>query len=164
MTEPKNKNLLASSKYELVFSRLPHVKFFLQSFTFPGLNVGAIEYNTAFSNIPLSGDSIQYEDLACNVLLDEDMYVYSEVHNWMIENSKRDNYEQFNINTELDTASIYINTNNNTKNIKVDFTGIFPVDLGSFEPTFSETDDYEPIVISIMFKFQKLDITRSTKF
>ena len=164
MTEPKNKNLLAQSKYEMVFSRLPHVKFFLQSFTFPGLNTGSIEFNTAFSNVPLPGDSIQYEDLSCNVLLDEDMFVYSEVHDWMIANNKRDNSEQYNRESEVDTASIYINTNNNTKNIKVDFTGIFPVDLGSFEPTFSESDDYEPVVLSIMFKFQKLDIIRSTTF
>ena len=155
--EPTNKNLFSLSKAQMVFERLPHMTFFLQSITLPGLNTGFVEFNTAFSNVPIPGDSIQYDDLTCNFLLDEELETIKEIKQWMINNNKRDNHEQYNHAAAVDTATIFLNTNNNTKNIKIEFEGIFPVDLGSFELAYNEMDDSEPIIVTTMFKFQRWD-------
>ena len=156
--ESKNKNIFSLSKYSLVFKYLPDMTFFIQSLTFPGLNVGFVDHITRFSNVPIPGDSIQYDDLVCNIILDEDWKTIQKLNEWMVNNNKRDDDKQYNNEEATSTATLLLSTNNNTNNLKIEFEGIFPLDLGGFELAYNESNDGTPTVFSAIFKFQRWNI------
>lgn len=81
-----NFNYLQPTGFKLVIDRknYPNLEFFCQDFTHAGviMNSADIGYKK-IAAIPFIGDKLTYNEMLANIILDEDMKSYIEMHNWM---------------------------------------------------------------------------------
>ena len=94
MTLTSNFNYLQPTGFKLVIDRknYPNLEFFVQDFTHAGviMNTADLGYKK-IASIPFIGDKLTYNEMLANIILDEDMKSYTEMHNWMRRNLDRDN-------------------------------------------------------------------------
>ncbi len=100
-----------------------NLQFFAQSVTHPGANANPVELPVArVTSVPLAGDKITYSELSLEVLLDEDMQSYIEMHNWMRRILDQDNVTALDrfknatqkIPAQSDITLSILNSSNNT--------------------------------------------------
>ena len=81
-----NFNYLQPTGFKLVIDRAnyPNLEFFCQDFTHAGviMNTADVGYKK-IAAIPFIGDKLTYNEMLANIILDEDMKSYTEMHNWM---------------------------------------------------------------------------------
>ena len=105
-----NFNYLQPTGFKLVIDRVnyPNLEFFCQDFTHAGviMNTADVGYKK-IAAIPFIGDKLTYNEMLANIILDEDMLSYQEMHNWMRRNLDRDNVtalDRFKNNTQRPPA------------------------------------------------------------
>lgn len=86
MALTSNFNYLQPTGFKLVIDRknYPNLEFFCQDFTHAGviMNSADLSYRK-IASIPMPGDKLTYNEMLANIILDEDMKSYLEMHNWM---------------------------------------------------------------------------------
>ncbi len=94
MAVTSNFNYLQPTGFKLVIDRknYPNLEFFIQDFTHAGviMNTADLGYKK-ISAIPFIGDKLTYNEMLANIILDEDMKSYTEMHNWMRRALDQDN-------------------------------------------------------------------------
>ena len=94
MSLTNNFNYLQATGFKLVIDRknYPNLEFFCQDFTHAGviMNTADLGYKK-ISAIPFIGDKLTYNEMLANIIIDEDMKSYTEMHNWMRRNLDTDN-------------------------------------------------------------------------
>ena len=82
----ENFNFLQPSNFKVVIDRKNYgnLEFFAQRVVHPGVNVTApIVPYSRLQSISIPGDTLGVDDLAFDVLVDENMTSYTEVYNWL---------------------------------------------------------------------------------
>lgn len=162
---PSNINPLSPNGFKFSISKLPEVDFFCQSVNIPGILLGAPEFATPFSLAPLPGDTLTYDTLEVQFIVDEGMVNYQVIYNWIVALGFPNDYSQYttfvnndqrNIVGELaknfsdGTLQILNSSNNPVKTIS--FVDLFPISIGSL--TFQSTNDGVNYLIgNASFKF-----------
>ena len=86
MALTNNFNYLQPTGFRLVIDRTnyPNLEFFVQDFTHAGviMNTADLQYKK-LAAIPFIGDKLTYNEMLANIILDEDMKAYTEMHDWM---------------------------------------------------------------------------------
>lgn len=140
---PANINPLQSNGFLFGIQKLPEISFFCQEATLPDLQAPASEMDTPLISVPIPGDKLSFGELAVTFLIDEGMYNYVAVHNWMVGlgfPESHDQYKNF-IRTRTDTLNrneltagysdgtlqILNSTNNPSRTIR--FVDLFPTSL-----------------------------------
>ena len=86
MSLTTNFNYLQPTGFKLVIDRTnyPNLEFFVQDFTHAGviMNTADVAYKK-IAAIPFIGDKLTYNEMLANIILDEDMKSYTEMHDWM---------------------------------------------------------------------------------
>ena len=158
--QPNEINQLNVVSFETNFTRLPNVNFFCQRINIPSMALGLATQPTPFSDTPLIGDKLTFEQLTLNFIVSEDLSNYMEVYNWLISLGFSESHEQFNLpdtttipeeNLRSD-MNIVINTNKSNPNYSVTFRDAFPVSLGGFELDVSAAS-LEPIIVDVSFAY-----------
>jgi hypothetical protein len=119
-----NFNYLQPTGFKLVIDRknYPNLEFFCQDFTHAGviMNTADLGYKK-IAAIPFIGDKLTYNEMLANIIIDEDMKTYTEMHNWMRRNLDQDNVtalDRFNnanaIPAMSDITLSILNSSNNT--------------------------------------------------
>lgn len=153
-----NINYLQPTSFKLLIDRkhYPNLEFFCQSVAHPGMEMSAIETPYKKVAVPFTGDVVQFTDLACEIIIDEDMHSYTEMHNWMRRNL--DN----NVAGGLDRTSrdapsyaditLSILSSHNNQNRQIRYIDAFPTSIGSinFQSTSSGV---EYLTFSANFRF-----------
>lgn len=166
-----NINYLQPTSFKLVLDRknYPNMEFFCQSFTHPGMLMSAVEIPfRKIAGVPMPGDTLTFNELSANIILDEDMKGYTEMYSWIRRSIDT------NIGTTLDRTSaspshfaditlmILSSHNNSTKQIQ--YKDCVPTSLGDiqFEST-STGDTFITFNASFRFIYFELkDIDNST--
>ena len=160
--QPDNLNLLQTVAFETNFTRIPNSSYFCQRVSIPGMVVGSAIQTTSFSDVPVEGDKLTFDQLNISFLVDEDLQNYQELYSWLVSISFPDNFTQFtslkNVpnNTATDglssDVSVIVHTNKANPNYRITFKDVFPISLGSidFDATVSSL---EPIVVEASFLF-----------
>lgn len=162
---PSNINPLSPNGFMFNITKLPEVNFFCQSVNLPGISIGYPDQGTPFSMQPIPGETLTYDPLQLQFIIDEDMTNYLSIHNWLTALGFPQNYDQYtsfingdnrNIISELarnfsdGTLTILNNSNNPIKSIK--FVDVFPIALDSI--TFMSTSqDVQYLVGNVSFKY-----------
>ena len=81
--QPANQNPAQGTKFRLNFDRLPYLTFFCMSVNLPGVSSQNTVQPTPFSDLPIPGDKIIYEELSISFLVDEDYRSWLSVHDWI---------------------------------------------------------------------------------
>tara|TARA_B110000495_G_scaffold120209_1_gene104358 strand:+ start:744 stop:1268 length:525 start_codon:yes stop_codon:yes gene_type:complete len=161
--EPKEINQLNVISFQTNFLRLPNVNFFCQKVTIPSLAIGTALQPTLFSDIPVEGDKIVFEQLTISFIVDENITNYLEIYRWLIAMGFPDQADQFNLSdgmigagNSIDTLktdmNVILQTNKSNPNFNFTFKDAFPVTLSSLDLDASATS-LEPILATASFAY-----------
>ena len=79
----ENFNYLQPTSFKLVLDRrnYPNLEFFCQSITHPGMILNPVELGIPrLSGIPIAGESLTFNELSTNIILDEKESVFFSVN------------------------------------------------------------------------------------
>lgn len=170
---PINTSLLQSTKFRLVFDRLPAFTYFCQTTNLPGVSVTEIPRYTPFVELYHPGEKLMYDTFNVTFLVDEDLRSWREIHDWMRGMTFPTNFDEYkNLarrfpGTNLPTFSknipaysdaiLTIYSNQNNPQFRVKLADMFPVNLGSL--LFNVSDSAEnTITCDATFRFSYYDI------
>ena len=160
----ENFNYMQPTSFKLVIDRrnYPNLEFFCQNVTHPGMIMNPVELPVRkLAGLPFPGDTLTFNELSTNILLDENLESYTEMFNWirrLLENNMLDknasgkssepNYADI-------TLSILSSHNNQTKQVR--YIDCVPTSLGdiNFESTAS---GQEFITFAASFRFNYFEL------
>ena len=157
-TTPSNRSFLSNNKFDFVLDRIPNFTFLVQSVNLPAISLSFNEIPTPATSIRIPGTIVSFSQLSLSFIVDEDMQSWYEIYNWIFSlgnpesNVKRLGFsESPGNNYETSDASLFIKTNSNNLNWKVNFNEVFPVDLSEIQ--FSTTETQEFVTASATFNY-----------
>jgi hypothetical protein len=160
----ENFNYMQPTSFKLVIDRrnYPNLEFFCQNVTHPGMIMNPVELPVRkLAGLPFPGETLTFNELSTNILLDENLESYTEMFNWirrLLENnmfdrnasgkSSQPNYADI-------TLSILSSHNNQTKQVR--YIDCVPTSLGdiNFESTSS---GQEFITFAASFRFNYFEL------
>lgn len=151
--QPKNRNFLAPTGFQMSLELFPGTDFFCQRASIPDISVGYTDAITPFRNVPIaSAGGISYGDLRLKFIIDEDLYNYQAIFDWIEKNNLAREYSDGQV--QYSTGDLLILNSNMRTNRIVTFYDLFPVDLTSVE--FDVADqDVEYLTADVTFKFKE---------
>jgi len=146
-----NYNFLSPTGFKLVINRnnLANTEYFSTSVTLPSLNLGQIDVPKNQYKGYLSGD-ITFDDFSIRIAIDEDMKVYKELYDWMLQNRDANSPVVYD-------ATLIILTNHNLPNNKIQFTNLFPLSVSGLEFSTQATD-VEYLQTDVSFRYDEFKI------
>lgn len=159
--EYTNYNYFQPSQFKVRIDRqrFGNLEFYCQRIVHPGLAVSS-------SNVPISrlqtlsvpGDTLNYDELVLDIIIDEDFKGYSEIYAWLesltVSRSSQSIPQQTYIETDI-YLSIMSSSNNIIKQMK--YKNCIPTSLGAvnFEATVADTDI---VTFPITFRIDSFEI------
>lgn len=141
---PANINPLSPNGFMFSIQKLPAVSFFCQQVNLPGISLGSPEFGNPFQTQPIPGETLTYDQLNVQFLVDDQMENYMAIYNWIVALGFPNSYEQYttffnddqrvNISelaTNYSDATLQILGANNTAIRTVNFVDMFPVTIDS---------------------------------
>lgn len=155
-------NYLTPTNFKFSIKRLPHVSFFCQSATLPGLSFSPVEIPTPFKSLYREGGPLDVGQFTITMLVDEDMQNYLEIYNWMIGLTFPNNFEEYaNLKTGdglYSDATLHIMSNAKNPNVTVHLKDIFPISLGDINMSVNQTDT-SPSTVDVAFQVNSFTVT-----
>lgn len=168
---PKNTDILQSSKYLLIFSRLASTQYFCQTVNLPGVSVPETKQETPFSDLYRPGDKIQYDTFDIEFIIDEELTSWKGIHDWIRGISFPESFDEYkNLNRlspvsmqsnqpQYSDATVTLLTGLNNAKIRVVYTDVFPVSLSSIN--FDTQVSADTIMTArASFRFSRYDFTK----
>lgn len=159
-----NINMLQPNLFKLVVDRknFPNLEFFAQGISHPSIDAtpADIPYKR-ISRLGMIADKLNYGELNTNIILDENMNSYIEMHNW-ISRMVEENYEgplgrdASLPPLECDITVHMLSSHNNTIR-KIKYVDAFPTSLGTIELEAQNAESY--LTYPISFRFTYFEIT-----
>jgi len=162
-----NINLLQPTSFKLVVERkhFTNLEFFCQSVAHPNIDVSAaiIPYSRV-GNVAMAGDKLNFGELECMIIVDENMNSYTEMYNWMnrliqtkelspLDRTRRDTMPS----TYHDITLLILNSNNNAIR-KIKYIDCVPTGLGNMVME-ATTGDTTQITFPVTFRFTYFELT-----
>jgi hypothetical protein len=166
---PVNTNLLQPTKFLLTFSRTPNAQYFCEEVNLPGLTVSETIHNTPLVDLYSPGTKLIYDYFSVTFKVDEDLQVYSDIHDWLRGMAPVTVPDDFNAlkarvmaqttRPEYSDGILTIMSNLNNPKIYIKFKNLYPTNLTALD--FSTKDSADTIVTtSVNFRFDYYDIER----
>ena len=166
-TPIENRNFLAPTGFKFALKRSPAAAFFCNQANIPSLDLGIAQQTSYLKDVDLPGDKIQFGDLTLRFLVDEDLFNYMEIQNWIRGlgypeklselsdlNEKGKIVSRFGRKGEniYSDATLQILSNNLVPKFQVFFNDVFPYSLSTI--TFDASDtDIEYFTAEVSFKY-----------
>jgi hypothetical protein len=162
---PSSINPLSPNGFLFSIQKLPQLNFFCQQVNLPGVILGEPEFSNPLSRQPIPGETITYDTLNVQFLIDEQMLNYKAIYNWILALGFPTGHELYTdflnnddraVTSELaknfSDATLQILGSNNTAIQTVTFTDVFPVNLSTL--TFQSTNqDVNYLVGDVSFRY-----------
>lgn len=168
---PADQNLLQSSTFQMSFSRLPYVQFFVQKVNLPGISTNPLKQDTPFVTAPLPADHMTYEYFSMTFAVDEGLWSWTSVQDWLKGIAIPESFQQYqNLSLQqrlqmksdkpqYSDAILTILSNKNNPILSVQFTDMFPISLTGIEFS-TEVDASTIITATAQFGYTNYDINR----
>jgi hypothetical protein len=168
---PNDQNLLQGSKFSLSFVRLPYIQFFLQEVNIPGITTNPTQQPTPFIDAPVPADKMVYERLDMTFLLDEPLWAWTSVNDWLKGLTFPESFDQYknltlqqrlqtqNAKPQYSDAILTVFTNKNNPIIQLNFIDVFPVTLSSITLS-TKAPATDVLTASASFAFTNYTIQR----
>lgn len=162
---PSNINPLSPNGFLFSIQKLPKINFFCQQVNLPGITLGAPEFGNPFNVSPIPGETLTYDQLTVQFLVDDQMENYISIYNWIIALGFPNTYEQyttfFNEDQRSNISELAKNYSDGTLQIlgasntairTVQFTDMFPIAIDSL--VFQSTNqDVNYLVGNATFRY-----------
>lgn len=171
-TLTNNLNYLQPTSFKLVLDRknYPNLEFFCQSVTHPGMLMSAVEVPfRKIAGVPMPGDTLTFNELSANIILDEDMEGYAEMYSWIRSSldtnmgTRASQLMSEGIPHFADLTLLILSSHNNTTR-QIKYRDCIPTSLGdiSFEST-STGDTFITFNASFRFTyFELMGVNKAT--
>ena len=163
----RNRNFLSPTGFKFALKRSPAAAFFCNQANIPSLDLGIAQQTSYLKDIDIPGDKIVFGDLSLRFLVDEDLFNYMEIQNWIrglgypeklsqlsdLDKSGKitGNFKKRGENIYSD-ATLQILSNSLIPKCQVMFKDVFPYSLSTI--TFDATDtDVEYFTAEVSFKY-----------
>ena len=171
-TPISNRNFLSPTGFKFSLKRCPSAAFFCNQANIPSLDLGIAQQTSYLKDIDIPGDKIVFGDLNLRFLVDEDLFNYMEIQNWirglgypeklsqlkdLAEDGKiKSRFGQAGENIYSD-ATLQILSNNLVPKFQVMFKDVFPYSLSTI--SFDATDtDIDYFTAEVSFKYTIYDM------
>jgi len=160
-----NINYLQPTSFKLVLDRrnFPNLEFFCQSFTHPGMMLSAVEVPIRkLAGMPMPGDTLTFNELSANIILDEDMKGYAEMYTWIRNSLDTDFTPNVNRSTSeypphfADITLMILSSHNNTTQ-QIQYIDCVPTALGDIQFESTSTGDTF-ITFAASFRFMYFEL------
>ena len=157
-----NQNFLQPTGYKMQVDRdnYPNLEFFVQSVVHPSVSNPSVEVPYRRSTLHAAGDKLVYDEITFEIILDEDMHAYTEMHDWLkrlVEEQVQGQHRRgIKTPTTADISLTLLSSHNNTTKRFV-YRDCLPTTLGSVTMT-SNTTDVAFITVPVSFTFSYFDI------
>ena len=171
-TPIQNRNFLSPTGFKFALKRSPAAAFFCNQANIPSLDLGIAQQTSYLKDIDIPGDKIVFGDLTLRFLVDEDLFNYMEIQNWIRGLGYPEKLSQL---SDLDKsgkingkfakrgeniysdATLQILSNSLVPKFQVMFKDVFPYSLSTI--TFDATDtDIEYFTADVSFKYTIYDM------
>lgn len=164
------------NSYRVDIVKLPNFNFKLKTVDTPSITLNAIESPNPFQKMRVPGDSIEYGNLSLTFIIDEGLYNYTAIINWINGLSFPDSFEQFKnmvndkdiiqvnersksyTNRETSDINIHLLSNHKNSNIKLKIFNAFPISLSGISLSNNNTDA-QIIEATVDFSFTGMTYT-----
>ena len=172
MALTENFNYLQPTGFKLVIDRTnyPNLEFFVQDFTHAGviMNTADSQYKK-LAAIPFIGDKLTYNEMLANIILDEDMKAYTEMHDWMrriLDQDMTTPVDRFKAKTEKPPAqsdiTLSILSSSNNVIVQIKYRDCIPTALTDIQ--FQATGGGDAfLTFGASFRFTYFDILTKNK-
>lgn len=145
-------NFLVSNDFVFKIQRTPHVNYFCQSVSIPGISITPINVSTPHANIPIEPGRPDYDNLTLTFKVDQDMKNYMELYRWIFSLSKPSGYETYKRDfaskvpdqqkklPKYSDASLYLLSNIKNPEYELKFIKLLPISLSSIFVDTTNTD------------------------
>lgn len=143
------------SNYYCVFSKIPNLIYYVQSFSLPGATNRKIQIDMPHTaDYYVAGHKTDYEEFTVNFYMDENYHGYFSLLNWMRENEKKAN-----IADTVAQMSLILLNNAKKPIIRIDFRDVLCSFLCEiqFENQAYDTITYYATFTSYKYKVTYLD-------
>ncbi len=158
---PDNLSYLSPVGFRFAIQRLPHVNYFCQAASIPGLSTTAIPVEYSVSRIFLEGLKPEFEDLSIRFVVDEYMKNWEEIYNWIIGLSPSASLEQraefLNKEEKFSTGILTLMTGSMNPQMEFHFLDAFPTNLTALDFDSSQSD-VEYLSATATFRYQRYEI------
>ena len=145
-------NYLLASNFVFKIADAPHVEYFTQRVSIPGMNLGRALVPTPFVKLQEAGE-LEYDDLRIDFLVNESLDGYLEIFNWLVELGHPDSLSQYK-NRRSDLSVIILNGSKRPM-INVKLTNAFPTNISSIDLDIATTPE-DRITASATFNFDRI--------
>jgi hypothetical protein len=147
---PDNLNYLSNISFRLSIEDTPHLTWFCQSVTVPGVSVNTVDVVTPFVNIPYAGGSVSFEELSVTFMVDEHLKNWIEIYDRVIALGLAEGHEKYRLlksssdltprGGTVSTIVLTVLTSGMNPQIEFHFNEAFPISISSLEFNSSSTD------------------------
>ena len=171
-TPIQNRNFLSPTGFKFALKRSPAAAFFCNQANIPSLDLGVAQQTSYLKDIDIPGDKIVFGDLTLRFLVDEDLFNYMEIQNWIRGlgypeklSQLRDLSEEGKIKSKFgqsgeniySDATLQVLSNSLIPKFQIMFKDVFPYSLSTI--TFDATDtDIEYFTADVSFKYTIYDM------
>lgn len=162
---PENISPLSPNGFMFNIQKLPEVNFFCQQVNLPGILLGSPEFGNPFNIAPIPGETLTYDQLTVQFLVDENMSNYKSIYNWIVALGFPENYTQYlnflsenelattsELSKNYSDATLAILDGSNNVVQTAQFHDLFPVSLDSL--VFQSTNqDVQYLVGNATFRY-----------
>jgi len=154
MSLTTNKNFLSpvGFQFKVNAKQFPNVEYFCTAVTLPGITLSESNVPYKGVNVAMTGDRINFDELAIRFNVTENMDNYIEMFNWMHNIINSADAESYKFDA---TLSILTSHNNISKEIS--FKDCFPTNLSALEFSTQQTD-VEYLQADTSFKYTYYEI------
>lgn len=161
----ESQNFLQPTGFKVVVlrKRFKNLEFFAQSVQHPDLNVAPSVAPFRGTNALMPGDKLEYGTLTIEAIMDENMNVYKEMHEWL-KSTVEQKYKPANVArvgdediTTYDISLMVLSSHNNTIDT-IRYKSTFPISIGTVN--FQSTADaVQYVTFPITFAYTTFTIT-----
>lgn len=174
--EPNNINTLINNDLVFKIHRTPHVNYFTQAVSIPGITLPAIQMPTPHAVIPIEANRPVYDNLSVTFKVDEYMINYMEIVNWIRALGKPKGFEDYTnrwgtsnnsvvpfvenkyLNKYSD-VSLFIQTSVKNSLLEVVFRDAWPLAISQI-PLDTTPHDATDVQATVFFAYTYFDILR----
>lgn len=175
--EPNNINPLINNDFVFRIHRAPHVNYFVQSCSIPGITIPAMQMNTPHATIPIEANRPIYDNLSISFKIDEYMINYLQIVNWIRALGKPAGFEDYtdrwgaNTNpvapftenkklAKYSDISLFVQTSLKNPLLEFVFRDAWPVAISQI-PMDTTSIDASETTATVFFAYTYFDVIRS---
>ena len=140
----------SQSNYFCVFSKIPNLIYYIQSFALPSATNRKIQIDLPHTtDYYVAGHKTDYDEITINFIMDENFRGYFSLLEWMRKNEKKNTFEE-----TIGAMSLVILNNAKMPIIRVDFRDVLCSSLGDVQFNNQESGSIQYYATFTSYKYK----------